>query len=273
MVNLERDVDRKIKTGLRLKKVGLNPIVHHGLDCLDSSFNFSKYNNLATEFWGDKDNFKPGAFGCYLSHANYWRLLLKSNKQFAFIIEDDVIPNENAFKCLDLSSLPNGFDLISLNQAPYSWLEAIKKTCNNEEKYGIKKENGNYYILSDVLIRMIDLKLFKDKIPAMGAYGYLISRAGAKKLLDALENQKICMGVDYAMLFNSLSNKQIQELLNMQNLVAFDKLAYFINNVYKNDVSLKLNSYVYGCNYLVSIDWEFPTSLNHNHFISNKVFN
>jgi len=267
MVNLKKDVERRNKTTHRLSDVGISLQVLPGFDCLDSNFDFSVYQSLYCDFWGDKDQFKPGAFGCYLSHARYWRFMLSAGVEFAFIIEDDVVPKLDASFDFDVNSFPSDFDFITFNEAPYRWFKKLGELEKNESQAGKK-----YYSLSDVLVNLIKYGCFEKKVPALGTYGYLVSRRGAVKLLDILEKQKICMGVDYAMLFNSLSESEIEQLKGIKNIGKLDKLDFFLNHVSRLRRFQRLNAYICTSNYLVSVDYNFPTSLNHNHFISNDVF-
>lgn len=265
MVNLKRNIERREITSKRLQGVGITAQVSYGLDCLDPKFCFSEYKEYSSNFWGDENEFKPGAFGCYLSHARYWEFLLDTNAPYAVIVEDDVIPNEEAFERLNLTELPNDFDFISLNEAPFRWVEKLRKTdCH--------VSNSSFLPFSSILSNLIEHNIFIDKIPANGAYGYLVSRRGAKKMLENLYVQKVCMGVDYAMLFNSLTDTEIIRLQKRVNLLLLDKLKFYVENIYKKRFAHKLNSYIYTNDYLFSIDWDFPTSLNHNLFISNEVF-
>lgn len=268
MVNLKKDIDRRNITTQRLSEVGICLQVLPGFDCLDKNFDFSMYRSFASAFWGDKNQFKPGAFGCYLSHARYWKFMLSTGAEFAFIIEDDVVPDKDASFCLDISDFPSKFDFITFNEAPYRWLKKLEEL----KRGALKSEDKKYVSLSNVLINLISHGYFEKKIPALGAYGYLVSRKGAQKMLSILEQQKICMGVDYAMLFNSLSETDIEQLKKVKNISQLDKLFFFLNHVSHPGVYLKLNSYIYSPTYLVSIDSGFPTSLDHNYFISNSVF-
>ena len=266
MVNLENDVARRNKTLSRFKQLEIYPQVNYGLDCIDNNFNFSDYIKYVGNFWGDQERFKPGAFGCYLSHAYYWDLLLKTDAPFALIVEDDVIPNNNAFNAFQSVCFPSDFDILSVNDKPYYWLQNI-----NDKRPG-ENSNCDFVSLSDVLVNSLELELFDKKIPGMGTYGYIISRQGAKKLLNILENQKICMGADYAIEFNSLTHKAVTRLRKLQNQSVLEKFNFFLNEAYLPNSKLILNTYIYAKDYLVSIDNNISTTLNHHYYISKQVF-
>lgn len=97
-----------------------------------------------------------GAVGCYLSHLAIYKNLINSNLNYSIIFEDDSIMTADFYEKLlfGLSVIPNDWDILLLG--------VICIKCDTEEHY---------------------IKIHRF----WGLHGYLVSRNGAKKLLEYLD--------------------------------------------------------------------------------------
>lgn len=112
-----------------------------------------------------------GSLGCILSHVKLWETFSKSESELLLVFEDDIIINGDYYSVCDLiKSIPKNFDLVYLGSG------SIKSYFN---------------------LRHISNQLGKPFSIRKGAYSYLLSKNGARKLLT--ENKKIiitCGGID-----------------------------------------------------------------------------
>jgi GR25 family glycosyltransferase involved in LPS biosynthesis len=137
---------------------------------LDDANEILKDNNifLSDTFYG---RCNEGQLGCYLSHFQLWKHIIKFNIDLAIILEDDVKIYNNFNKIIDsiYENLPVKFDYVHLFIHP-------------------DKQNFQYLEGKD-----------GDIIPAednFGTVAYLISFRGAKRLVKLTELLKIQAPID-----------------------------------------------------------------------------
>jgi len=137
---------------------------------LDDANEILKENNIfLTENFYEKCN--EGQLGCFLSHFQLWKYIIKSNLDMAIILEDDVKIYSNFNKIIDTvyENLPVKFDYVHLFIHP-------------------DKQNIQYLEGKD-----------GDIIPAednFGTVAYIVSLRGAKRLVKLTELLKIQAPVD-----------------------------------------------------------------------------
>jgi len=137
---------------------------------IDDANQILKENNIyLTDSFYDKCN--EGQLGCFLSHFQLWKYIIKLNLNMAIIMEDDVKIYNNFNKVIDIAyeNLPVKFDYLHLFIHP-------------------DKQNINYLEGKD-----------GDIIPAednFGTVAYMISLRGAKRLVKLTELLKIQAPVD-----------------------------------------------------------------------------
>lgn len=111
----------------------------------------------------NKKNFRAdlclGEIGCYMSHRKIWRKMLDENVEFAVVLEDDLVIENNFGQLFEQFEQLKHYDLIKL---------ADNRNIKPEQ---IKKISDDYELIN-----------FK-KIPNCTT-GYTVSLAGAKKLLS-----------------------------------------------------------------------------------------
>jgi len=158
IINLDSDEDRLAKieqefaiAGMAFERV---PAIH-GADLPDriAPYFLDAHGNHAADL-------TAGEVGCYASHLSVWRRMLLEEDRYALICEDDIrlVPNFRELIDLIIAKAPPGWDLIRLSsptkRATHTVTEVTPPYC---------------------MVRY-------TKIPASAA-GYLLSKAGAQKLL------------------------------------------------------------------------------------------
>lgn len=138
-----------------------------------------KYSALS-EYSSVKRPLTRGEVGCALSHYNVYKRLLNSNDEWAWVIEDDAIvsriKNNSIKKIINISS-EKGADAIILG---YSKLET--------------KEEDSFYAMEPIKTIVGDSEITVGtpwKNWTCGTVSYLINKAGARKMLSILNENKI----------------------------------------------------------------------------------
>jgi hypothetical protein len=128
-----------------------------------------------------------GTLGCFLSHAAVWRALVAGSDGHALILEDDVVPLMALPPTLGGLGLPDGFDLCFVNARLAPNLDCATAA-------GITT-----YSLAAVMAA------FHPDDNAPGGDGYILSRAGAAKLLDWVAADGMADDVDWRLLAYALT--------------------------------------------------------------------
>ena len=159
IINLPHRIDR-------LSKVTKNPIPQPKLV---RAVHYSKLSTEDKQFWADKlvteENFidSDGAMGCFASHYNAWKMIIESEDEIALVLEDDVNfkPEfETSLKTIS-ESTPENFDILFI---------------------GGTYEGGAY-----------SLGIYKPEFAMKNAFtteAYIISKSGAAKLIELVDNKK-----------------------------------------------------------------------------------
>lgn len=235
------------------------------LDGHDPEFPFYNYRHYAKIFWGNREqqnDFKPGAFCCYLSHAKCWENFLKNNtSNYAFIFEDDIQINRANLNSLANSTLPEHFDIIFINNRISRWVKLSNQSY-------ISDFSKLSCLLRDITIDQDYSKM----IPSNGTDGYIVSKTGAKKLLKMMTIRSICMDIDYAMILNSLTRSDIEKI-KLYKAPLPKPFELFLHKVKLSGSTIEdilLSSYIYNKPIVSLINT--PSEVQHNKFISRDVF-
>jgi len=102
---------------------------------------------------------RPGEIGCFLSHRSVWKTLLASDAEAALILEDDVELNKDFDAALDLAQRHVG---------DFGYIQLQNRDCDGDE---IDRQDG--------------YRLIRPQITPLRTSGQLVSRAAAKRLLEA----------------------------------------------------------------------------------------
>lgn len=127
------------------------------------------------------------AIGCALSHISIWKTFLRSNKKYAIIFEDDIILDNVKGDLLKkiiffVKKTPDDFDILYLGALGSSDVTNFFSVIMSLLNINSKIQHVNNYI--------------KKPQVALATHSYVLSRSGAKKLLDNLSG-KINNHIDY----------------------------------------------------------------------------
>ena len=159
IINLPHRIDR-------LSKVTQNPIPQPKLV---RAVHYSKLSTEDKQFWTDKlvteENFidSDGAMGCFASHYNTWKMIIESDEEIALVLEDDVKfkPEfEQTLKTIS-ESTPEEFDILFIGGT----------------------YNGGF----------VTEGIYKPEFAKKNAFtteAYLVSKTGAAKLIELVDNKK-----------------------------------------------------------------------------------
>jgi glycosyl transferase, family 25 len=103
----------------------------------------------------------PGAIGCYASHLRAYKQIIAERAAATLVLEDDAILDDDLVEVIrqTLAALPADWDMVHLGQSPRYAVKPLAALPNRR-----------------TLVRY-------SRIPS-GTVGYLISLAGARKMLD-----------------------------------------------------------------------------------------
>ena len=137
------------------------------------------------------DAAKRGTLGCFLSHTAAWETMLARGLEHCLVVEDDVIPLFDLPARWGVFGLPAHFGICFVNDrlAP----QAVEP--------GLR-----VYTLRQAM------RVFPTWRDAPGADGYLLSAAGARKLLEWVERDGFAGDVDWRLLAYGLTAEQCEAL-------------------------------------------------------------
>lgn len=267
LINLPKDSDRREYSLGELKRFSITPTVVPAVDGHKENFPFHRYRNFSRNKWWNRDAFKPGAFGCYLSHALCWKEMLQGKHQYSLIVEDDITINEDEFLKFTGADLPENFDIIFVNFGVAQLFSLTSLICQNHSE--------NFISIGEKLPEHILNEGLNDK-HSPGSYGYFVSKTGADKLLKIMELEKVCMGVDYAMLFSAIRSPDLERLVSSSHNSEY--LQCYLDNLRDdgyfdgNRSRYELNAFVWAHDPVISHRNELQSTLNHLSYLPFSVF-
>lgn len=192
VINRTKDIARLDAFRLSAETVGVTPQVVVADDAHRSDFPFAMYSSLVgNHFWGEA-TIKPGAIGCFLSHRRAWQIVARSTDPYVLICEDDcdlIADPSGLIAMAESKDLP---DIIFGNCRLASWAE----------------QGPASHSLSFLLDHIAGLggPIAAGVKSSPGADCYLLSPFAANRLLELTTQQRIVCGVDWAMLWNCLTD-------------------------------------------------------------------
>ena len=135
-----------------------------------------------------------GTLGCFLGHRAAWEALLASGDDCALVVEDDVIPLLDLPRGLPEFGLPSGWDMAFVNDRLEPW-----RAPDRVERF-------EPYPVAAVM------RGFDPEENAPGGDGYLLSREGARKLLDWTAADGMAGDVDWRMLAYGITAAETEEI-------------------------------------------------------------
>jgi len=168
VINLDKDKERleTVTTQLNSEKIEFERFPAIKGSTIEKDARLTEFCNVfCTE----------GVKGCALSHRNIWENLVKSEYQAVCIFEDDVILNEDFNNHLQLlwGSIPNDYDIVYLGNHFY---------CGDTSKY-------NQFTTKLFNVKNSEYSTGVLKVAGCGGFhGYIISKKGARKLIESKTN-------------------------------------------------------------------------------------
>ncbi|PHM44705.1 glycosyltransferase family 25 protein [Xenorhabdus miraniensis] len=162
VINLEKDIDRKLSIQNQLEKVSLDAEFITGV--YGRGLSDEQIKKICPDF--NKIYLTLGEVGCSMSHLNVYKKIIDNNIPISLVLEDDVIFDNNLTAVL--SSLEKDPQALSSN--PFVFL--LNKT--NEYFDSFKKPLTDEHTIVNV-------------IDSAGAFGYILNLAAAKNLYQYLQ--------------------------------------------------------------------------------------
>ena len=158
-INLDRDEHRRRLIHAELDRIGLTATRLPAVDKLAVPPDLAGY--FAHVVQKRAPLITPGAIGCYASHLRAYKQIIAERAAATLVLEDDAILDDDLAEVIrqTLAMLPAGWDMVHLGQSPRHAVKPLSALANDR-----------------TLVRY-------SRIPS-GTVGYLISLAGAKKMLD-----------------------------------------------------------------------------------------
>lgn len=142
---------------------------------------------------GDPGAMARGTLGCFLSHAAAWEAMLARGLPHCLVIEDDVVPQLPLPSTLDALCPPEGYDLCFVNDRMQPRWPVDR----------IAMSGGFTHVpLQEAFAT------FSPDDNAPGADGYLVSAAGARKLLAWVKRDGFAYDVDWRLLAYGLTDAE-----------------------------------------------------------------
>ena len=266
ITNLRQAADRRRYMKRQFSGTGLKPTFVLADNLQDRKYPFFLHKELSGQWWDRFDQFKPGAFGAFLTHSECWHRVAQGTAPYGIILEDDVKFNAWAVCRLldDIRELT--FDIVYLNDRIQAW-------AKNEEHPVGKKTVEVGSLLYSLLIN----GTYSKQVPPPGADGYLVSKLGALKLLYMMHSKGINMGPDYAMALNTLSQQHRDSLRKMPaEQLPFSVRCLLHNDAHRHNPKhfVRMDSYIYLPECLASQNHSisYPGTVKHDLFFPNELF-
>jgi GR25 family glycosyltransferase involved in LPS biosynthesis len=215
VINRKCDGERLSRFSNSCAKWGVEFERVEAINCADSNFDFRPYDaKIAETFYGKKE-FLRGAVGCFLSHAKAWQKLVDSEFSHALICEDDVrwlgpIPKN----IIDFKA-PRDFDVIFVHRRLAAALQS-----------GGQTKSGELFGYCGVAEAGISILEEFQQMSASGGEGYLLSREGAKIILEIFQRRGVFMEVDWFLFFQSMTLQQRKNFIQVDSTGRFDMLEF-----------------------------------------------
>lgn len=209
-LNLKRRNDRKEIMEKQFNSLNINYNFFTAIDGNELIIS----DDLIKLFKNNDFGSRKGVIGCALSYQAIFNDLINDKyKNYYIIVEDDTKLHKNFKKYLidiqlKLNNIDN-WDIIFLSYTSYE---------NNGHQYNL----NNF----DDLIDEIKIIKFNSDIYIGGTYSFIVSKNGAKKILNYIETNGIKHGIDYLI--------KIVPNLNIFQLEKFITKSEWVKNIYSN---------------------------------------
>ena len=169
---------------------------------------------------GDGDVAMRGTLGCFLSHVSAWETMLARDLPYCLILEDDVVPLLPLPARLDALGMPAGFDLCFVNDRLQPRWSASRIAA--QERF--------------VAVPLAEaFATFPPEDNAPGTDGYVLSAAGARKLLEWVAEDGFAHDVDWRVLAYGLSEAECAALPPGHAFGVLDRLRHLVRRTDRLD--------------------------------------
>lgn len=169
VINLDKDKDKKLHMQQLCKEFGLDCEIFTAVNGKDLPPNLDSgiYSSITAKTRYGRE-LSSGEIGTALSHISIYKKIVSENIDISLILEDDVcFESDLLFVLNNLNSLPSNWECLLLgHHCSYS-----------RDKESVK----SIWFRGKISSRRCVVRFSET---TYGAYGYLISLGGAKKLLD-----------------------------------------------------------------------------------------
>lgn len=180
IINLPESIERKYFMKTQCESLGISPVfidAIYGKDLSKSEVSQYCNQNKAKQLFGRE--LLLGEIGCALSHKKIYQRMIDNNIPYAVVLEDDAVIKEGFDKVVKLTlDLDVNWELVLLGHHK-NQLKNLKSPISIWDNHLI---NSKYS-----LGRLADF--------GFGAYGYMLTLEGAKKLI--VELSKIYLPIDH----------------------------------------------------------------------------
>lgn len=195
-VNLDDSHDRNQQMIKQLDGLGLTYeriSAVYGKDLTDEQKSFVNYHDFLLRM---KRPIQDGEIGCAMSHRLIWQKMLDNNIEYALILEDDVVINNQLLDIINYSTNHQNFDLINLSSTfPYDLdpnqirtllgsKHRVVRDSHTADEFAKLDWSKNWKIYALQALAQDCVACECDPAPAL-ASGYLLSNKGAKSFLQA----------------------------------------------------------------------------------------
>jgi len=176
IINLKKRDDRKKNMELLFEnKLNKEYFFYEAIDGQEIKLNIEIKNLFKNNDFYNRKSF----IGCAMSHYNLWLELLKDNNNDYYVIfEDDIFLDNNFTKVFEKYK-PE----FPLNDILFLGYTKFNTNTNNNLEYSIVNLDRNNYM--------------------GGLFGYVITKSGAKKMIEYIERNNMKHGIDYIIKINN----------------------------------------------------------------------
>lgn len=189
VVNLDRDTDRLAAT---IKQLSHIPTI--AAERISAVLGSALADELCFRLTKRKDPAR-GTLGCFLSHAGIWRRVVDEDIAWVLVVEDDIEVDRERVRELSSLRIPADADIVFCNS-------------RMDPRPDRAQEDG---LCAYPVRSILPIKIAARR--AVGTDGYLLSKAGAGKLVAAVERDGYAAHVDWRLLRYCLDQDVVAPLI------------------------------------------------------------
>ena len=199
IINLNRRKDRRAKVETELTRQNMTAERYEFVEAVDG-LTLEVTDEMIDTFEGNDFGNRKGVIGCAMSHMNLWKQLLDDpDHDFYVVMEDDITLAADFTACLDLPQTQvtmKNTDMLFFGYHMFDKKrQELKEVYNGTDTDTSEKDHTYIPYRSDLYIG--------------GFFMYSINKAGARKIMDYVEEHGVKHGIDY--IIKKMKNLNIYE--------------------------------------------------------------